>query len=315
MSILPRQSDSIEGARLIVMKRMIFFLLWIVPTLALSLSVGLAQETAGQLESLQISIWPDFDQPSVLVLMTGQLPEGITLPVEVSIPIPENAEINAVAQVDDSGMISLEYEAAKNTVTFATMNPRFRVEYYAPYQQDGGQRSYNFDWRSDLSVNEFAVEIQQPASATTLSSEPGATDVYTNQIDGLVYHDFDSQAVPSGTPYRLNFSYEMASDGLTVGPAVSVPETFGGQTTTIAAEGDNNLILLGGALGLIALAIAGTWLVATRRSGRKSSRPPKPKPKARSKKGKAVIYCHVCGQPAEGDDRFCRQCGTELKRL
>lgn len=295
------------------MKRLTFFLLWIVPALALPLSMGLAQETASQLESLQISIWPDFDQPSVLVLMTGQLAEGTTLPISVSIAIPENAELNAVAQVDDSGMISLDYEGGNGRVTFTTMNPRFRVEYYAPYQQDGGQRSYNFDWQSELSVKELEAEIQQPANATSLSSEPGATDVYTNQVDGLVYHDFDSQAVPAGTPYRLSFSYEMASDGLTVGPAVAVPEATVGQTATI--DGDNNWLLLGGALGLIVLAIAGTWLVATRRGGRKSRRPPKPKPKARSTKGKAVVYCHVCGQPAEGDDRFCRKCGTELKRL
>jgi hypothetical protein len=71
--------------------------------------------------------------------------------------------------------------------------------------------------------------------------------------------------------------------------------------------------------GLIALAIAGTWLVATRAS-RKPNRPRKPRPnnKATEKTAPTAavgVYCHVCGQAAESDDRFCRRCGAELKRL
>ncbi|MFN2171034.1 MAG: zinc-ribbon domain-containing protein [Candidatus Promineifilaceae bacterium] len=28
-----------------------------------------------------------------------------------------------------------------------------------------------------------------------------------------------------------------------------------------------------------------------------------------------MVFCHNCGQVAEGNDRFCRRCGTELKRM
>lgn len=296
------------------MKRLIFCLLLILPLFLLLNSISQAQETADRLESVQISFWPDFDDPSVLVLITGQLPQGTTLPVEVSIPVPENAEINAVASVDDAGMASVDFEEGDGMVTFVTADPRFRVEYYMPYQQDGSIRTYNFDWQADLSVSELSAEIQQPANATTLKSDPGAADVFTNQVDGLVYHSLDSLSVAAGMPYRLSFDYEMASDALTVGPVAPVSQPT--DQTVQDSEGDeNNWLLLAGVLGLIALVMVGTWVVATRSSGRKSTRPVKLKPKARSTKGKAAVFCHNCGQEAEGDDRFCRSCGTELKRV
>ncbi len=298
------------------MKRVFVFLLILTPIAVISSAVARAQQPAGELESLQVSIWPDFDDPSVLVLMTGQLPEAAELPAEISLPIPDNAELNAVAFIDDQGMVSIDFEQVDGVVTFSTTNPSFRVEYYAPYEQSGAVRSYGFEWLSDLSVGELTAEVQQPANATTITTEPQATNVYTNQMDGLVYHGLDSQTVPAGTLYQFDFTYEMSSDGLTVGsaPAEAIPAQGSEQTAVPAAGGENNWLLLGAIAGLVVLGIVGAWLVSTRTGSRKSTRPAKPKPKARSATGSGAVYCHNCGQPAERSDSFCRNCGTELRR-
>jgi hypothetical protein len=298
------------------MKRVFLLLVLLASMLIYSSAVSLAQQPANEIDSVQISIWPDFDDPSVLVLLTGQLPEGVALPAEVSIPVPNNADLNAVAFIDDQGMVSLDFEQGDGVVTFSTTNPSFRVEYYAPYEQSGAIRSYDFEWLSDFSVGELTVEVQQPANASTLTTEPQATNVYTNQMDGLVYHGLDAQAVPAGTPYRLAFTYEMSSDGLTVNPAATVPsQTSDSQAVAPTTETGINWLWVAGIVGLVALAVVGTWLASTRMSsGRKSTRPVKPKPKARDTVGSGVVYCHNCGQAADGSDSFCRNCGTELRR-
>ena len=293
---------------------LILLVLWIS---SLQSSIAFAQQPAGELDSVQISFWPDFDDPSVLVLITGQLPENTPLPAQVSIPIPENAQINAVASIDEAGMASIDFDTADGNVTFVISSPRFRVEYYAPYQQDGLSRSYDFEWIADVAVAELSAEVQQPANANTLTSEPAASNMFTNQTDGLFYHVLDSRPVPVGTSYQLSFQYDMASDALTVGQVTSAPELASGQDVVGLAEGGNNNWLLFAAIaGLVALAVIGTWFVATRTTGRKSSRPIKPKPKkAENTKSKEMVFCHNCGQVAEGNDRFCRRCGTELKRM
>lgn len=296
------------------MKKSAILLLLLLAGFLLPTASGAAQAPLDQLERLKVAFWPDFDRASVLVLMTGELPADTALPAEVSIPIPDNAEINAVAQVIDGELFSIEYDVNDDEITFISTSPGIHVEYYAPYDLAGSRRSYDFEWQSALSVTDFAAEIQQPASATNLGSDPGAQDVFTSQTDGLVYHSFNPRAVPAGTPYRLSFNYELSSDSLTVDPAASVPASGG--TAPTSATSDTNWLMIAGVIGLIALAIVGTWLIATRSSGKnKSSRPRKPSPKNKQTKSGATIYCHVCGQPAEGDDRFCRNCGAELKRL
>ncbi len=295
------------------MKRRIVFLILILPVVLLSFAAGVAQETTDQIESVHISFWPDFDQPSVLVLITGQLPDGASLPAEVSIPIPDNAKINAIARVDDEiGMASIDFETGDGVVTFTPMNPRFRVEYYAPYNQTGSTRSFDFNWVSTHPVGQLSADIQQPASASSLTSDPEALDVSTNPNDGLVYHNFEPQSLPAGTPYRLSFSYEVVRDGLTIDPVDSTSDTVNQVPSSTADE--TNWLFIAGGLGIVALVIGGTWLVATRTINRKSKRPRKPSPKSRSTVRTVSQYCHVCGQGAESGDRFCRQCGTELKR-
>src|SRR5216684_8246734 len=43
-----------------------------------------AQQSVG-LASLEIALWPEFDKPSVLVIMNGQVAAGVVLPASLSI--------------------------------------------------------------------------------------------------------------------------------------------------------------------------------------------------------------------------------------
>lgn len=168
------------------------------------------------LESLQIEFWPDFDQPAVLVLLTGSLPAGQPLPAELAIPIPSNAQINAVAQIDESGMGSIDYQALEDAVLFQSDTAAFRVEYYVPYEQDENRRAYTFQWLAPFTVEELAVQVQRPANAIDLAALPEPSAVATDPNDNLDYYLLDPLSVPRGVPYRLAFNYTMISDTLTI---------------------------------------------------------------------------------------------------
>lgn len=171
---------------------------------------------AADLERLQIEFWPDYDQPAVLVLLTGSLPAGHPLPADLAIPVPPEAQINAVAQIDDSGMASIDYQAVDGAVLFRSDTPAFRVEYYAPYRQDQNLRAYDFQWLAPFSVAGLGVQIQRPANAIDLLTQPEASAIISDPADGLDYHNLDSLAVSRGIPYRISFNYTMISDSLTI---------------------------------------------------------------------------------------------------
>ena len=76
------------------MKRILFALL-IFLALSQTLSIW-AQDTVTTLDQLTADIWPDYDQPSVLVLLTGTLPDDVAYPATITVPIPDDATVNAV---------------------------------------------------------------------------------------------------------------------------------------------------------------------------------------------------------------------------
>jgi len=268
---------------------------------------------------MQVSFWPDYDEPLVLVLLTGLLPADTILPAQVTIPVPADARLHAVAALADAGMVTIEYEIADGAVTFAAPESGFRIEYYVPYQVDGNTHSYSFSWLSDLDIAEFTAEIQQPANATNLGSDPAAVSQFTGQTDGLVYHVLPATAVGAGQPYKIDFRYDMPVDALTAPPAAAAPQGVPAPAAAVSTEASTNWILIGaGGLGVLALAIGGTWYLTTRKqTSASTNRPKKPAPSRPAKvkpSQQAARFCHVCGQAAEPSDQFCRSCGTQLKR-
>ncbi|HEX6387566.1 MAG TPA: hypothetical protein VF177_23100, partial [Anaerolineae bacterium] len=102
-------------------------------------SVASAQSETTAIESLAVEFWPDYDRPAVLVLLTGTLPADTPLPATVTLPLPQEADLNAVARIsDDNVMIDdIEYTTGADQLTFTTPDRRFRIEYYLPYTADG----------------------------------------------------------------------------------------------------------------------------------------------------------------------------------
>ena len=279
-----------------------------------------AQTAVTELQDMKVAFWPDYDEPLVLVLLTGTLPETTPLPAEVTIPLPPDARVHAVAAVSAGGLVTIESQTVPGTVTLTTPEREFRVEYYAPYDVNGVTRSYEFSWLTDMDVPQFAAEIQQPAAATNLTSDPAAVQQITGQTDNLIYHVLPVRAVGAGLPYGISFSYDMSANVLTnPGTAQAAPPAPPAAAATAGDEGPNWLLIALGGLAALALVAGVTYYLATRsQTSRTSSKPRKPAPKRESGGGtktavSGVRYCHVCGTQAEVGDHYCRRCGSQLK--
>jgi len=170
------------------MKRKYFSLLIL---LALILpATGHTQDKVTTIASVVIELWPDYDRASVLALLTGTLPVNTKLPATVTIPLPETAQLNAVARIDDSdGKMKDDIfsSPAPGKLTFITPNLRFRVEYYFPYTVNTNQRTFDFTWLADLSVEKFQFKIQRPTSASSLATEPASINILRRD-DGFTYY-------------------------------------------------------------------------------------------------------------------------------
>jgi hypothetical protein len=310
---------------------------------------ALAQGQPDELVALSVELWPDYDQPSMLVLMTGTLAAATPLPATVALPLPAGATIHAVARpTADNRLVSdVVFTTADDVLTLTLTDPRFHVEYYAPMQSDGDRRRYDFLWQNDLAVTQLSPVVQQPLAAEEFTVNPEPVNVSSNRGDGLLYHSLPSQAVAAGEPYAITVSYTSTTGALSA-PALAVQPPPGAADAAQPApttgsgglfDGFNPLWLLVifGVAALVGLAFYFGRQQATTTSGRPRkpapSRPPKtaakspvapppapaapaatkPAPPPAAATGKR--FCHQCGEPAEPGDRFCRNCGTQLKAV
>lgn len=264
-----------------------------------------AQTEATAVKFLSIEFWPDYDQPSVLVLLTGTLTDGTPLPASVTLPLPATAQINAVARISNDNVMNddIAYQQNATSLTLTTPDQRFRVEYYVPYISEENGRSFTFQWQSPLLVEQTAVTIQQPATASNLIVEPTAVNT-TTRNDSLTYHDLPSLTIPPNTPYTVQVHYTMTTPQLTV--ETTSPPAATVQTTTPALP--NTYFLLAGASAIFVIFYIGYHY------GRQLKNQPKRKPIANRPTKTQQKFCHNCGTPTQPSDVFCRQCGTSLKK-
>ncbi|MFC1881020.1 zinc ribbon domain-containing protein [Thermodesulfobacteriota bacterium] len=293
------------------MKRGSFILL--VVLVLMPMAPGFAQNPVSVIEALDIEIWPDYDRPSVLVLLTGTLLGDTLLPASVSLPLPEAARLNAVARIDpkDGSMKDDIFSSTDppGTLTFITPDLRFRVEYYLPYTVNESQRSFDYYWLAAVSVNNFQLRVQRPKSASTLTTRPAAANEVMSE-DGFDYHTFPARSVPAGQSISLHVAYKMTTAQLSTAslpppnssiqtPALpATPSSGPGINWALAAVVTGGLIIVGALI----------WQIASRRRAPNIGKPVA----SRAEKQSWAKFCRNCGEPTDEGDRFCGGCGSEL---
>jgi hypothetical protein len=294
------------------MKRNSFFLL--IFFILMPMATGLAQSPVTVLDSLVIEIWPDYDKASVLVLLTGTLPDDTRFPASVTLPLPETAQLNAVARIDSSDdTMKDDIFSSTNpsgTLTFITPDLRFRVEYYLPYKVNNNQRSFDYTWLADIAVNQFQLKVQQPIASGSLKTEPAAGNVLKSG-DGFDYHIFSPRTVPSGQPFSLHVEYNMTTSQLSVERLP--PSNTGIQApvlpaTSTAGAGINwpmVAIVTGGLVIIVVL----VWQIASRRPSSNIGKPIH----AGVEKQSQAKFCRGCGVPVKKVDKYCSECGAALQ--
>lgn len=271
---------------------------------------------------LEVSLWPEFDQASILVIYRLTISSQISLPVEIHLRIPASAGMpNAVAAKQPSGgLFNVPYESQQEgewtVLSFQAAAPELQVEYYDPgLMKDGQKRSFIFHWPGDYPVDALKIEVQQPFDASGMRFAPSFGSG-RQAPDGLVYYSYEGGGLTAGQTFEVSIEYQKASDVLTsesmkVEPSGPLDQSASGRQSLMQA-----LPWLLGAIGLLLLFGGGYWYW---RSGRQTEAPKRQRVRRHRVGGETEggvggeVYCHNCGKRALVGDRFCRACGTQLR--
>jgi hypothetical protein len=298
---------------------------WLVFVLLLGILVfttPAGAQGAVNLKTVNIELWSEYDQPSMLVIHEFLLDESTPLPAKVTIRFPKDGNLTAAAYKDlnQSGQLittevqNPETEGSWQTVTLNVESyVPYRIEYYQPLERDGNKRSFTYQWFGDYPVGDFNLTAKLPSDSTNISSDPAFTN--TTQQDNFLVGTISQKDLQMGQSGAFRLSYERESETV-IKPANSAniqPSAPIGPSTAGRVSTDNLPWIIGGiGLALIGLALFFYW---------RSTQAPEGKSRRRHRSGSSQeqeesgeqAYCHECGARAHPGDRFCRTCGSKIR--
>jgi hypothetical protein len=291
---------------------------WLVVAFLLGvLTVPFSASAQGQVKlgSLEVQLWPEYDQPSMLLIYDFKLPEDASLPAAVSIHMPKDANLIAVAsQAADGALVNAEYEGPTasgdwQVVTIKVQTQTtYHLEFYEPLSKSGTVRQFTYLWPGDYAADDFSISLRVPVDTTNITTDP--TLQASQAADGASYLLKDFGPLAAGQQVTLNINYTKTSDKLSVAQQNVQPSAPLNANTPGRVMLSNYLPYILGGLGLI-LIVGG--LLYFWRSGRGGTSEGRRRHPAKEDERKSDVYCHQCGTRAQVGDRFCRVCGTKLR--
>jgi hypothetical protein len=273
-----------------------------------------AQDSAA-LKSLKVELWSEFDQPSMLVIHEFEVTDATQVPVTFDLPVPDGANITAVAYESGGQLLLANYQNKPVTngtgqaiTLFITERTKYRVEYYLPLERSGNKRTFTYQWTGAYAVDDFNISVRVPQDSTDVKASPVIPFI---QDEPFLSGGAKVSGLQQGQTYNLKLEYSRASEASVATPSSSqvepvapVDEKTEGRSTL------NNLPLILGGFGAVLILVALVFFLR----GQSTTRTTKPRKRSGQAQGpEAQTYCHECGARAHENDRFCRTCGSKLR--
>ncbi len=274
-----------------------------------------------QLSKLQLSVWPEHDQPTVLVMIDGTLADAANLPRQVSVLIPSSAKLQVATFANPDGTFapeqpfqSTDLGGGSTRVTFTTNTAAYHVEYYDDLLRGAPDKTMDFVYQAAAPADQVTLEVQQPLKATKFSINPSAPTT-RNGGDGFTYYDLQFPALAAGQTISAQVKYTKTDPNpsvITAPPAASAPAP-----AAPPASPWSNVFLVVALVALGLVAVVGFFLFQQRTrdlvSANTGSRYRSRRSAGSAASTNVAAFCTQCGHGLGSQDLFCPRCGTKRR--
>ncbi len=280
-----------------------------------------AQGSGIVIDQASLRLWPEYDDPGLLVILSGTFTGTAAFPQQVAFPVPAGARsIQATAVTANGDLLSQPWQIVDGKLTYSLPEPTFQIEFYLDRPVSGNQRDVSFALETAYAIKNLAVSLQQPARATGFSATPQPEQSFQGN-DGFTYYTINRADVAAGARLPFSMRYTKNDQGLSVAQAkmdTGSPAASPRTTSSSASSGGIPqwlpIFLIG--LGVAALIGAvGYWFLRIRPAGTPAPSPARTRVASQTKAeapGK-MVFCTQCGHQLGADDRFCAKCGAPRK--
>lgn len=281
---------------------------------------ALPQPAPPVIATLAVDIWPEHDDPRLLVIYRGTLSAAAVLPQTLTFVVPPDAQVNAAAYRGDDGQLftslhQYRQEPDRLLVSFTIPTRGFQFEYYVDAIATPPLRAFSLDMVFPLAIENLRVAVEQPLRSSAFALTPPAAETTVTPA-GFTHHLYAIGRWPAGKAWRVQATYRKEDANPSIARAVRPPEP--GSAAPAPAASPAWLWLVGGGLAVV-LAGLGTWFLrrggipgrsGTRRTAGSLPGPASPRGGRGTEAGR--VYCSHCGARARPRDRYCSRCGRPL---
>ncbi|HJR80636.1 MAG TPA: zinc ribbon domain-containing protein [Anaerolineales bacterium] len=299
---------------------------WLIFTLLFGLMVipsAAGAQGGTKLESINIELWSEYDQPSMLVINEFVVSPNTPLPAEVTIRFPKEGNLIAVAMESNGDLFNSEFEGPVEqgnwqtiTLNVQTYDPH-RIEYYQTLTREENMRHFKFKWFGDYYVQQFNLNMLIPGDSTHLITTPPLSNTQSSANNLYLTGSISRRDMKMGNSFEFDLSYERTSDVLTAAdqPNQVQPSEPVGPDTPGRVSVDRLPWVIGGmGLALIAIALWIYWRSMQSNEDPSAGSASRRRRSPRTQEdADGQIHCHECGARAQPGDRFCRTCGSKLR--
>ena len=207
----------------------------------------------------QLNLWPEYDDPRLLVIMAPKLDPSVPLPYTFSYGIPITAQLGMACQILPDGAHDCQAQQSAvdgdmKTVTFSAPTQRqLFLEYYTdPF---GGERpdirQFTYSFLPPGDIGRLSVQVKQPKDAEGFVVEPAPQQTLTD-AEGFSYLTYTFNEVKAGEPVDFSITYTRPTWEPPVQPDNAQASDAAGAQTGAATSN----LLLWAVVGILAIVIA-----------------------------------------------------------
>lgn len=271
------------------------------------------------LEMVEVNLVPDVDQSSMFVSLDIKLAEDTSLPSILNFKIPIDAQLQTAAnRSSDGSLSSAEIEVTADgtwqEISLTTSSLEILIEYDDPnLTQEDDRWVFEFTWLSIYPLDSLYMVVEQPTESSDISTD-GVLSRLSDETSNTVYYSGEMGSLDAGETWSLVLISAYDVDTLTnasleVAPAMPIDENTDGRSPSPL---DVVIWLLMTAVAILIIIVLYYWwfrVHVINKHNRIIHDIETMNPE------KQVIFCHECGMLSQSGDDYCRNCGTQLRKV
>jgi ribosomal protein L32 len=267
---------------------------------------------------MKISLWPEYDDPRILVLYEGEFADGSGFPQQVAFPAPLGSDIGQVCALTKPAnehlcqLYETTTEGDSIAISYSLPIPTFFLEYYYDGLQGQPDKTFSYQYVSAYPIERLDIEVQQPLKSSGFSLSPAHSTA--GSAGGFTYYQYAFNDVEPGQVINIDGSYSKSDSKPSV---AGQQQAAGGSSSTLRTLGIVVAIAAVGVVGVMAYrrrtpVPARARSTASRQVRRAAERTAGLQHTRNTDKRKAsgASFCTNCGEKLGPDNNFCPECGA-----